>query len=746
MHCRSLLFRSRGLALAALVCCLALSSGAVAGTGIIFVDDDAPPGGDGQSWATSYRFLQDALEHARDPASGVHEIRIARGVYFPDRNAANPGGTGDQDAVFELVSDVALIGGFAGLGAAMPDERDADAFSTILTGDLAGDDSPLFVNVEENSEVIVRAEQTGPATTLDGLTVAHAFKGSAVYVFQGSLQLIDCLLERNLGSDGAALLLLSEADAIVQSCEIRFNVGRHVPFGFGGAIAAFFSKCLTIRDSVIRDSLTGPGEDGFNLGGVAVQMTELRMEDCLVLRNLGKHVGGVAIRPGSDAQIVRTVFEGNSARPDSGVLGISDELPFFPSRVYLEDCVFVGNERGMAIESRLSSPVIALNRCTVIQDGTALSLGRSITTASNCLIVGSEAVLRQDASVFSSDDPSVDLFNCTLVGTDSNPSVAPVHLSEKATINNTIVWSASPEALFSIRPELVHIDSSLVRGGWDGPGVDILDADPRFVRPIPPDGDVATPEAYDYRLSASSPALDVGDNTLLVTCGVDLDGNDRISNALGGGGPRGLARKLAIVDLGAYERPGKFDDEDCDGDGVDDACALALGLAFDCNHNGVVDLCETGTGNIRDCNDNLIPDACELTEFDCDENGVPDDCDIARGRSNDCDANGVPDECQTDCNANGLPDTCDLDAGTSGDCNANAIPDECEEDCNQQTPCPMSASSCPSTRRRIDSRPSPGASRMNSRFQTRRSRCRRWRFTSRRWGTWAAASDRSPCV
>ena len=28
---------------------------------VLFVDDDAPLGGDGQTWGTAYRFLQDAL-------------------------------------------------------------------------------------------------------------------------------------------------------------------------------------------------------------------------------------------------------------------------------------------------------------------------------------------------------------------------------------------------------------------------------------------------------------------------------------------------------------------------------------------------------------------------------------------------------------------------------------------------------------------------------------------------------------
>ena len=49
-----------------------------------------------------------------------------------------------------------------------------------------------------------------------------------------------------------------------------------------------------------------------------------------------------------------------------------------------------------------------------------------------------------------------------------------------------------------------------------------------------------------------------------------------------------------------------------------------------------------------DCNANGIPDACELLEGtveDCNENGVPDECDISLGTSSDVDGNNVPDEC-----------------------------------------------------------------------------------------------------
>jgi len=52
--------------------------------------------------------------------------------------------------------------------------------------------------------------------------------------------------------------------------------------------------------------------------------------------------------------------------------------------------------------------------------------------------------------------------------------------------------------------------------------------------------------------------------------------------------------------------------EDCDGNGVNDACDIALGNAEDCNENGVPDSCDLVAGTSADVNLNGLPDECEL--------------------------------------------------------------------------------------------------------------------------------------
>ena len=111
-----------------------------------YVDDDAPLGGDGSSWETAFKFLQDALA----VALAGDEIHVAQGTHRPDRDAANPNGTGARTATFQFRNGVALHGGYAGLGAADPDLRDIALYETILSADLLGDDEPGFGNNVEN--------------------------------------------------------------------------------------------------------------------------------------------------------------------------------------------------------------------------------------------------------------------------------------------------------------------------------------------------------------------------------------------------------------------------------------------------------------------------------------------------------------------------------------------------------------------------------------------------------------------
>ncbi len=216
---------------------------ALPGPTIIFVDDDAPLGGDGTSWDTAYRFPQDALAFASDPANGIAEIRVAQGVYLTDRDKANPDGSNVRESTFHLLNGLALRGGYAGIGAPDPNVRDVDLFLAILTGDIGGAGSSV-----DNSYHVVTASGTDETAVLDGFTITGGNAccvgsqldprrlGGGLYNLGGDARLISCTFTGNSACEGGGLY--NEAGALsVTDCTFSGNVATGaVCIGAGGGM------------------------------------------------------------------------------------------------------------------------------------------------------------------------------------------------------------------------------------------------------------------------------------------------------------------------------------------------------------------------------------------------------------------------------------------------------------------------------------------------------------------------------
>ncbi|CAG0927177.1 hypothetical protein TFLX_00410 [Thermoflexales bacterium] len=84
------------------------------------------------------------------------------------------------------------------------------------------------------------------------------------------------------------------------------------------------------------------------------------------------------------------------------------------------------------------------------------------------------------------------------------------------TATNSILWGNSDGLGDNTIFGVATIDHSVVQGGWSGTGN--LNSDPQFI-------DAAT---GDFRLKASSPAINAGDSTVPALPAIDLDGNPRI--------------------------------------------------------------------------------------------------------------------------------------------------------------------------------------------------------------------------
>jgi len=226
-----------GVAVVLAVACSAWSN-------VIYVDDDAAVGGDGTSWATAHRWLQDALTEARWTGAPV-EIRIAQGTYKPDQWWAYPGRAGNDrsEHFFRLDNDMSLLGGYAGIGANDPNRRDAEAYKTVFSGDLLGNDAPVTDAAqmrddptrEDNSPVMC---VYGEGSRLNGCIITGAHWAFGALEIRGGVTVTNCTFSANCGDiqypgcSGAVSLQTSRTDIVFERCTFTRNAGH-----LGGALA-----------------------------------------------------------------------------------------------------------------------------------------------------------------------------------------------------------------------------------------------------------------------------------------------------------------------------------------------------------------------------------------------------------------------------------------------------------------------------------------------------------------------------
>ena len=166
-------------------------------------------------------------------------------------------------------------------------------------------------------------------------------------------------------------------------------------------------------------------------------------------------------------------------------------------------------------------------------------------------------VAHKDGGVMFNEVTDPILINCTLSRNTSQAERTYLYNwgGSHITITNSILWGNSDALGDNTIFGAVDIAHSVVQGGWSGTGN--LDSNPQFV-------DAAT---GDFRLRTSSPALDAGDNTAVLSDTLDLDGDGDLSEPI----PFDLdnhARFIdvlstpdtgngtaPIVDMGAYETP-----------------------------------------------------------------------------------------------------------------------------------------------------------------------------------------------
>ncbi len=320
----------------------------------VFVDGNAAGTGIGGDWANAMTDLQEALALAR--ASGdVDEIWLTGGTYRPA--SATDRGTG-----FDLVSGVAVRGGFSGTEAS-PDDRDPGAPATILSGDLAGDDTPGFGNRDDNTiNTVFVYRQTG-RIVMDRLTIeggnanlevncgGFMFSGGGLMAFGSNIEVIDCEFRDNTALRGAAASISNTSTRVYDSwfhdnSAITGTVwtasGSAVWNGSVGAVYlngnTFGVDNQFINNRVERNTAIEGTAGVFAIGGRPI------IANCLFADNetLGQYAGGaLRVQLADGTRVVNCTFADNTA--PNAFSSRPTGLFLFRASVEIDNCVFWGN-------------------------------------------------------------------------------------------------------------------------------------------------------------------------------------------------------------------------------------------------------------------------------------------------------------------------------------------------------------------------------------------------------------------
>lgn len=580
-----------------------------------YVDKDATNGSQtGEDWENAFVELHSALT-APLPLGSL-EIRVAQGTYKPDRtgltdpreatfqlinNVSIKGGYAgfgehDPDARDIANFETVLSGDF--------DDND--------------DPNDFFMGptLTENAYHVLVGAGTNGTAVLDGFTITGGFafelslfifRGGGLLNENGSPTIANCTFSRNYAVFGAGINNYLGSYPIIEACTFLEN--RAVSGGaihnqaicepevincdfesnkvihWGGAIRnvnvessitdctfvgnsadvelTFFSLpsgggAITNEESVcnIADCVFDSNESYISGGAIYSQDSALCLTNCDFINNSAegdpieksglphnRRGGGGVHHIAGMLTVEKCRFESNiSALSGGGILVHSN-----PATAHLTDCEFISNSASSTMNFRKDGGAVFASGFGYPSPGLEVE---------NCLFVGNNADhIGGGLGVRCIFEPTVT--NCTFVGNHASRGggFGDVGCGIPIYINNCIFWMnsdddgmlESSQIGYSLNPDNLFISHTCIQNLSMMMGIGNISDNPLFVDPTVPNG--------DYRLSANSPCLDVGDNVVIEET-TDLNGNPRIDSG--------------IVDMGAYEFqrfPGDLDgDTDIDGD------------------------------------------------------------------------------------------------------------------------------------------------------------------------------------
>jgi hypothetical protein len=219
--------------------------------------------------------------------------------------------TGNRAIAFNLKTGVAVYGGFVGTETLVT-QRDPSLHTTILSGDLNGDDgSNLF---GENSFHVVNGNGTAASAVLDGFTVSGGNANGG-----GANQ-----------DRGGGMLMMAGSNPTIAQCIVKNNRCT-----FGGGAGYLLSSSPSFTDTRFESNLGGSFGGVFDMGGSVASV----ISRCTFVGNSAARAGAVEVFGGSAPVISNCVFYNNTSTGSGGggALFVNGSSPA------IRDCTIVGN-------------------------------------------------------------------------------------------------------------------------------------------------------------------------------------------------------------------------------------------------------------------------------------------------------------------------------------------------------------------------------------------------------------------
>jgi hypothetical protein len=259
------------------------------GFSTLYVDGTRASSGQGDSWATAFKTVSEAMERARF-CSTVNTIMIAKGTYYA--TGGQNGSNRDSAFLIPQRGGIKLYGGYPNGGGT----RNINANPTILSGDIGvpGNNSDNSYHVLVMTETLPGAD----SVVIDGFTITGANANGGSYYYNNAL---------TNQNEGGAILLRKNSNAATKIAIRNCNIVSNSASNWGAGIYTWESSALINNCVIANNTATEGGGGVFGFGTASPGLV-----NCLFSGNSAKN-GAAVYNNGATLAIVNSTFSGNAA-------------------------------------------------------------------------------------------------------------------------------------------------------------------------------------------------------------------------------------------------------------------------------------------------------------------------------------------------------------------------------------------------------------------------------------------------